>query len=241
MLRDGHQPVLRSQGDRSGWSQAPSLPGSRKTVLNERNDSRGWGVRGETRGGGVCGLGAINQSRWRGWEGGKGRGTAAGRMQGCSGWSRARSAALATGHCCLGTYLMCFLCAPGDKNSMKADLMKVPMTIMDWEKCSKLFPKLTKNMLCAGYENESYDACQVTKGPPPIPLGSRPLGVGGLPCQGVLSPPGMNCEHPEGGWGSGPGRGAPVRAWKPACSTLINRCALLQVHRQIGLRGCFQN
>lgn len=75
MLRDGHQPVLRSQGDRSGWSQAPSLPGSRKTVLNERNDSRGWGVRGETRGGGVRGLGAINQSRWRGWEGGKGHGS----------------------------------------------------------------------------------------------------------------------------------------------------------------------
>nr|KAF6402192.1 hypothetical protein HJG63_016010 [Rousettus aegyptiacus] len=48
----------------------------------------------------------------------------------------------------------------GDKNSGKPDLIKVPMIIMDWEKCSKLFSKLTKNMLCAGYENESYDACQ---------------------------------------------------------------------------------
>uniref|UniRef100_A0A8I5N1N6 peptide-methionine (S)-S-oxide reductase n=1 Tax=Papio anubis TaxID=9555 RepID=A0A8I5N1N6_PAPAN len=47
-----------------------------------------------------------------------------------------------------------------DKNSVKTDLMKAPMVIMDWEECSKAFPKLTKNMLCAGYNNESYDACQ---------------------------------------------------------------------------------
>ncbi|XP_034516051.1 serine protease 55 isoform X1 [Ailuropoda melanoleuca] len=53
-----------------------------------------------------------------------------------------------------------------DKTSMKTDLMKVPMTIMDWEKCSKAFPKLTKNMLCAGYENESFDACQGDSGGP---------------------------------------------------------------------------
>lgn len=65
---------------------------------------------------------------------------------------------------------------PDDRNSMTTDLMKVPMIIMDWEKCSKLFPKLTKNMLCAGYENESYDACQVTKGSPhPHPVGPYPL------------------------------------------------------------------
>ncbi|XP_047575839.1 serine protease 55 isoform X3 [Lutra lutra] len=50
-----------------------------------------------------------------------------------------------------------------DKSSMKTDLMKVPMIIMDWEKCSEAFPKLTKNMLCAGYENESFDACQKEK------------------------------------------------------------------------------
>ncbi|KAF6096417.1 serine protease 55 [Phyllostomus discolor] len=54
----------------------------------------------------------------------------------------------------------------GDKNSMGADLMKVPMIIMDWEKCSKVFPKLTKNMLCAGYENSSYDSCQGDSGGP---------------------------------------------------------------------------
>lgn len=46
---------------------------------------------------------------------------------------------------------------------MKTDLMKVPMIIMDWKKCSKAFPRLTKNMLCAGYENESFDACQVIR------------------------------------------------------------------------------
>ncbi|XP_017395940.1 serine protease 55 [Cebus imitator] len=53
-----------------------------------------------------------------------------------------------------------------DKNSMKMDLMKAPMVIMDWEECSKVFPKLTKNMLCAGYKNESYDACQGDSGGP---------------------------------------------------------------------------
>uniref|UniRef100_A0A673TYB6 Serine protease 55 n=1 Tax=Suricata suricatta TaxID=37032 RepID=A0A673TYB6_SURSU len=53
-----------------------------------------------------------------------------------------------------------------DKNSMKTDLMKVPMIIMDWKKCSKVFPRLTKNMLCAGYENESFDACQGDSGGP---------------------------------------------------------------------------
>ncbi|XP_054215970.1 serine protease 55 isoform X3 [Homo sapiens] len=50
-----------------------------------------------------------------------------------------------------------------DKNSVKTDLMKAPMVIMDWEECSKMFPKLTKNMLCAGYKNESYDACKGQK------------------------------------------------------------------------------
>ncbi|XP_023375424.1 serine protease 55 [Pteropus vampyrus] len=68
--------------------------------------------------------------------------------------------------CHLVTLLICFLCGPGDKNSVKPDLIKVPMIIMDWEKCSKLFSKLTKNMLCAGYENESYDACQGDSGGP---------------------------------------------------------------------------
>lgn len=63
------------------------------------------------------------------------------------------------------TFLMCFL---DDKSSVKTDLMKVPMIIMDWEKCSEAFPKLTKNMLCAGYQNESFDACQVTKGYPQL-------------------------------------------------------------------------
>ncbi|KAI5943448.1 Serine protease 55 [Manis javanica] len=40
------------------------------------------------------------------------------------------------------------------------------MIVMDWEECSKVFPKLTKNMLCAGYKNESYDACQGDSGGP---------------------------------------------------------------------------
>ncbi|XP_054431945.1 serine protease 55 [Pteronotus mesoamericanus] len=55
---------------------------------------------------------------------------------------------------------------PDDKNSMGSDLMKVPMIIMDWQNCSKVFPNLTKNMLCAGYENENYDACQGDSGGP---------------------------------------------------------------------------
>ncbi|XP_010966131.3 serine protease 55 [Camelus bactrianus] len=54
----------------------------------------------------------------------------------------------------------------GAKQPMETELMKVPMIIMDWEKCSKEFPKLTKNMLCAGYKNESYDACQGDSGGP---------------------------------------------------------------------------
>nr|KAF6481651.1 serine protease 55 [Molossus molossus] len=49
---------------------------------------------------------------------------------------------------------------PGDLNSVTTELMKVPMIIMDWERCSKVFPKLTKNMLCASYKNMSYDSCQ---------------------------------------------------------------------------------
>ncbi|XP_063091029.1 serine protease 55 isoform X2 [Cavia porcellus] len=51
-----------------------------------------------------------------------------------------------------------------EKDSMKSDLMKVPMVILDWEECSKQFSKLTKNMLCAGYQNENYDACQGDSG-----------------------------------------------------------------------------
>nr|XP_020041048.1 serine protease 55 [Castor canadensis] len=53
-----------------------------------------------------------------------------------------------------------------DKNSGKTDLMKVPMAITDWNKCAKVFSKLTKNMLCAGFENKSYDACQGDSGGP---------------------------------------------------------------------------
>ncbi|XP_005373861.1 PREDICTED: serine protease 55 [Chinchilla lanigera] len=53
-----------------------------------------------------------------------------------------------------------------EKDSMKSDLMKVPMVITDWKECSKLFTKLTKNMLCAGYQNASYDACQGDSGGP---------------------------------------------------------------------------
>ncbi|ELV14217.1 Serine protease 55 [Tupaia chinensis] len=56
----------------------------------------------------------------------------------------------------------------GDKDSMKTDLMKAPMVITDWKECSMLFPKLTKNMMCAGYKNESYDACQGDSGGPLI-------------------------------------------------------------------------
>ncbi|XP_040596623.1 serine protease 55 isoform X3 [Mesocricetus auratus] len=53
-----------------------------------------------------------------------------------------------------------------DKHSMKTDLMKVPMRITDWKECTKVFPKLTTNMLCAAYDNESYDACQGDSGGP---------------------------------------------------------------------------
>lgn len=110
--------------------------------------------------------GCVCDRRWMGgqWEAGMLRvveGTVSGTM---------------TLDCCLVTFLICFLCGPGDKNSGKPDLIKVPMIIMDWEKCSKLFSKLTKNMLCAGYENESYDACQVTKGHPlPHSIDPHPL------------------------------------------------------------------
>ncbi|KAM7140080.1 serine protease 55 [Molossus nigricans] len=55
---------------------------------------------------------------------------------------------------------------PGDLNSVTTELMKVPMIIMDWERCSKVFPKLTKNMLCASYKNMSYDSCQGDSGGP---------------------------------------------------------------------------
>ncbi|ERE90205.1 serine protease 55 [Cricetulus griseus] len=53
-----------------------------------------------------------------------------------------------------------------DKRSMKTDLMKAPMHIIDWKECTKVFPKLTTNMLCASYGNESYDACQGDSGGP---------------------------------------------------------------------------
>lgn len=72
---------------------------------------------------------------------------------------------------------MRFLSGPADKNSVKTDLMKAPVVIMDWEECSKMFPKLTKNMLCAGYKNESYDACQVTGGTLPHLIRPHPLGT----------------------------------------------------------------
>nr|XP_058144024.1 serine protease 55 isoform X1 [Dasypus novemcinctus] len=54
----------------------------------------------------------------------------------------------------------------GDKTSGNPDLLKVPMAIMDWEACSRKFPRLTKNMLCAGYKDENYDACQGDSGGP---------------------------------------------------------------------------
>ncbi|KAG3294270.1 serine protease 55 [Ictidomys tridecemlineatus] len=53
-----------------------------------------------------------------------------------------------------------------DKGSMKTDLLKAPMVIIDWNECAKTFTKLTKNMLCAGFMNESYDACQGDSGGP---------------------------------------------------------------------------
>ncbi|XP_036281106.2 serine protease 55 [Pipistrellus kuhlii] len=55
---------------------------------------------------------------------------------------------------------------PDDKNSESSDLKKVPIVIMDWRECTKVFPKLTKNMLCAGYANKSYDSCQGDSGGP---------------------------------------------------------------------------
>lgn len=59
---------------------------------------------------------------------------------------------------------------------MTTDLMKVPMIIVHWEECVKEFPKLTRNMLCAGYKTENYDACQVTRGYPlPHPKGPHLL------------------------------------------------------------------
>ncbi|MXQ89842.1 hypothetical protein E5288_WYG020563 [Bos mutus] len=54
----------------------------------------------------------------------------------------------------------------GLNQPMETELLKAPMTIMNWDKCFKEFPKLTKNMLCAGYENESYDSCQGDSGGP---------------------------------------------------------------------------
>ncbi|XP_062069145.1 serine protease 55 [Lepus europaeus] len=54
----------------------------------------------------------------------------------------------------------------GDKYSMTTDMMKVPMVIMDREKCTKVFPKLTNNMLCARYDNKTYDSCQGDSGGP---------------------------------------------------------------------------
>ncbi|KAG8506304.1 Serine protease 55 [Galemys pyrenaicus] len=54
----------------------------------------------------------------------------------------------------------------GDEHSVSNDLLKAPMVITDWKECAKIFPKLTKNMLCAGYQNQSYDACQGDSGGP---------------------------------------------------------------------------
>uniref|UniRef100_A0A452DN79 Peptidase S1 domain-containing protein n=1 Tax=Capra hircus TaxID=9925 RepID=A0A452DN79_CAPHI len=54
----------------------------------------------------------------------------------------------------------------GLNEPMETELLKAPMTIMSWDRCLKEFPKLTKNMLCAGYENESYDSCQGDSGGP---------------------------------------------------------------------------
>ncbi|XP_059129471.1 serine protease 55 isoform X1 [Peromyscus eremicus] len=53
-----------------------------------------------------------------------------------------------------------------NKSSAKTDLMKAPMRIIDWKECTKIFTKLTTNMLCAAYDNESYDACQGDSGGP---------------------------------------------------------------------------
>lgn len=91
-----------------------------------------------------------------------------------------RSLALLTHtDCCSSPFLTCFLCGPGDKHSESTDLMKVPMVIMDRRECTKVFPKLTKNMLCAGYANKSYDSCQVTRvSPPCLSRSSSPQGCG---------------------------------------------------------------
>lgn len=62
------------------------------------------------------------------------------------------------------TVLMGLLRGSGLNEAMETELLKAPMTIMNWDTCFREFPKLTKNMLCAGYENESYDSCQVTWG-----------------------------------------------------------------------------
>lgn len=67
----------------------------------------------------------------------------------------------------LVTCPLCFLSTPADKESMNTDLMKVPMRITDWKECLQLFPSLTTNMLCASYDNESFDACQVMRGSRP--------------------------------------------------------------------------
>ncbi|KAK2503335.1 hypothetical protein MC885_001334 [Smutsia gigantea] len=48
---------------------------------------------------------------------------------------------------------------PADKDSVTTNRMTGPMVLMDWEECPKALPKLTQNMLGAGYKNESYDAC----------------------------------------------------------------------------------
>ncbi|XP_052047175.1 serine protease 55 [Apodemus sylvaticus] len=53
-----------------------------------------------------------------------------------------------------------------DKESMSMDLLKVPMHITDWKECLQIFPSLTTNMLCASYDNGSYDACQGDSGGP---------------------------------------------------------------------------
>lgn len=60
---------------------------------------------------------------------------------------------------------------------METNLLKVPMIILDWNECAKTFTKLTKNMLCAGFMNKSYDACQVTKALLPPRTGPHPTGA----------------------------------------------------------------
>ncbi|XP_034354771.1 serine protease 55-like [Arvicanthis niloticus] len=53
-----------------------------------------------------------------------------------------------------------------NKEEWSSNLMKVPMRIVDWKECSQMFSSLTTNMLCASYDNESYDACQGDSGGP---------------------------------------------------------------------------